>query len=72
MMNKLYAKAQNKMETYKGYVNNEEGAQALEWIALGTVVIAVMAAIATGVSGNASGLGQAIIGKLSQLISSIN
>ena len=33
-------------EKYLVYVRNERGAQALEWVALGLVVIAIMSAIA--------------------------
>ncbi|MEC2057632.1 hypothetical protein I6J18_12495 [Peribacillus psychrosaccharolyticus] len=52
------------------YVQNERGAQALEWVALGLVVLAIMGVIATGIQGDAS-LGKAIIGKLSEMISGL-
>lgn len=52
------------------YVQNERGAQALEWVALGLVVLAIMGVIATGIQGDTS-LGKAIIGKLSEMISGL-
>ena len=36
------------------FVKNERGAQALEWVALGLVVLAVMGAIVTGIGNNTS------------------
>jgi Flp pilus assembly pilin Flp len=55
---------------YNRYVKNETGAQALEWVALGLVVLAVMGAIASGISGNST-LGQTIMDKLGELIGNI-
>ncbi|MCM3576027.1 hypothetical protein M3172_22930 [Mesobacillus subterraneus] len=55
---------------YNRYVNNERGAQALEWVALGLVVLAVMGAIASGI-GKDTSLGQTIMSKLSELVSKI-
>jgi Flp pilus assembly pilin Flp len=55
---------------YNRYVKNETGAQALEWVALGLVVLAVMGAIASGI-GNNTALGETIMTKLGDLISNI-
>lgn len=53
---------------YNHYVNNQVGAQALEWVALGLVVLAIMGVIAAGIKGDTS-IGQAITSKLSSWIS---
>lgn len=64
----LLKKAWYKMNSvYSRYVNNERGAQALEWVALGLVVLAIMGVIAAGLKGDTS-LGQAIIKKLKDMI----
>lgn len=55
---------------YNRYVNNERGAQALEWVALGLVVLAVMGAIASGI-GDDTSLGKTIMSKLSELVGKI-
>lgn len=55
---------------YSRYVKNESGAQALEWVALGLVVLAVMGAIAAGIGDNTE-LGETIMKKLSDLIKNI-
>ena len=55
---------------YSRYVKNERGAQALEWVALGLVVLAIMGAIAAGI-GEDKSLGQAIIKKLADLVQKI-
>lgn len=55
---------------YNRYVNNERGAQALEWVALGLVVLAVMGAIASGIDGNTS-VGNKIMDTLSNLIGKV-
>lgn len=68
MLNKLMIKSK---ETMNQYVNNEEGAQALEWVALGLVVLAVMAAVATAVNGNGDGIASAIVDRIAQMISDI-
>jgi Flp pilus assembly pilin Flp len=60
MMKKLMAKMNEK---YLGYVRNEKGAQALEWVALGLVVIAM------GIQG--SSIGETIISKLEEMIQGI-
>ena len=51
-------------------MKNERGAQALEWVALGLVVLAVMGAIVTGIGNNTS-IGQTIIKKLEEMITSL-
>ncbi|MCF6411553.1 hypothetical protein [Pseudalkalibacillus salsuginis] len=65
MMRKMY---ENLTVTINKYVNNERGAQALEWVALGLVVLAVMAAVATAVQGNGSSIANAIVEKIAELI----
>lgn len=55
---------------YARYVKNERGAQALEWVALGLVVLAVMSAIAMGIKEDST-LGQAIMTKIGDLIKKI-
>lgn len=67
MLTKLWFKAN---EVYNRYVKNETGAQALEWVALGLVVLAVMGAITAGISDNTS-LGETIISKLEDMIEGI-
>lgn len=64
----LMKKAWYKMNSvYARYVNNERGAQALEWVALGLVVLAIMGVIAAGINGDTS-LGKSIINKLKEMI----
>lgn len=64
----MLKKTWNKMNSvYARYVNNERGAQALEWVALGLVVLAIMGVIAAGIEGDKS-LGQAIITRLKEMI----
>ncbi len=65
MMREMY---ENLTVTFNKYVNNERGAQALEWVALGLVVLAVMAAVATAVQGNGSSIANAIVEKIAELI----
>ncbi|MBU8881366.1 hypothetical protein BGM26_20820 [Bacillus sp. FJAT-29790] len=55
---------------YSRYVKNERGAQALEWVALGLVVLAVMGAIAAGIKDDET-VGNAVMKKLSDLIKNI-
>lgn len=59
----------NLNEKYLTYVKNERGAQALEWVALGLVVIAIMSAIAMGVG--SSDIGATIVSKLEEMIQGI-
>lgn len=64
----MFRKTWNRMNSvYARYVNNERGAQALEWVALGLVVLAIMGVIAAGINGDTS-LGKAIIDKLKGMI----
>lgn len=64
----MLKKSWNKMNSiYSRYVNNERGAQALEWVALGLVVLAIMGVIAAGLEGDTS-LGRTIITKLKEMI----
>jgi len=66
MMKRLVARMNEK---YFVYVRNEKGAQALEWVALGLVVIAIMSVIAMGIQG--SSIGETIISKLEEMIQGI-
>lgn len=59
----------NLNEKYFVHVKNERGAQALEWVALGLVVIAIMSAIAMGIQG--SSIGSTIVSKLEEMIKGI-
>ncbi|UOE92260.1 hypothetical protein [Alkalihalobacillus sp. LMS39] len=52
------------------YVKNERGAQAIEWIALGIVVIAVLGAIATAMTDDKI-IASAVKETLSNLIKSL-
>ncbi|AQS54492.1 hypothetical protein [Novibacillus thermophilus] len=52
-------------------VQNERGAQALEWIALGMLVLAIMGAIAATMEGDTQ-LGQAVKNSLSNMINSLS
>ncbi|MGP4082635.1 hypothetical protein ACTWQL_22415 [Pseudalkalibacillus sp. R45] len=67
-MMKMKKMVENMTAVVNKYVNNERGAQALEWVALGLVVLAVMAAVATAVDGNGSSIANAIVEKISELI----
>lgn len=49
------------------YLRNERGAQALEWIALGMLVLAIMGAIATFFEGDTS-LGRTVKNTLANMI----
>jgi len=70
-MNDMLKKTMEKMNgVYNRYVKNERGAQALEWVALGLVVLAVMGAIASGI-GDDTSLGKTIMSKLSELVGKI-
>jgi Flp pilus assembly pilin Flp len=68
IMMKMKQMVENMTAVVNKYVNNERGAQALEWVALGLVVLAVMAAVATAVDGNGSSIANAIVEKISELI----
>ncbi len=62
-MTNVYAKG-------KGLVNNERGSQTLEWVAIGGIILVLMAAITTVFQGDQS-VGQAIVNKLVELIGNI-
>ncbi|RZT13018.1 hypothetical protein [Fictibacillus sp. BK138] len=70
MFTKLYVKTVNAWENVTRKVQNERGAQALEWIALGMLVLAIMAAIATAFKGDTS-VGTAVKNQLIKLINGI-
>ncbi|WP_404453912.1 hypothetical protein LG329_04535 [Virgibacillus necropolis] len=54
------------------YVNNEKGAQALEWVALALVVLAVMGAIIGGLEGvSDASVGEAILNQITKLINKV-
>lgn len=54
----LYAKCEN-------MVNNERGAQTLEWVAIGAVVVTIAALLGNAFDGNSiKGIVDAILGKI--------
>lgn len=55
----------------KGYVENEKGVSTIEWVGLAAVIVALMFAVATAMSGQGSGLASTIVSKISTMISSI-
>ncbi|MGM7703771.1 hypothetical protein ACSVDE_18850 [Pseudalkalibacillus sp. Hm43] len=66
-MKKMYVKMTSALNKY---VKNERGAQALEWVALGLVVLAIMGAIASSLQGGgATDIANAIKEKIAQMIS---
>ncbi|ATF11090.1 hypothetical protein HPY28_13735 [Brevibacillus sp. HB1.2] len=65
MMLKWYAKGQ-------GALGNEKGAQAIEWIALAGVVIAVFGAVITYFNGNPALVGESIGDTLSNIIKKLD
>lgn len=67
MLKKMVSKVNG---VYSRYVKNERGAQALEWVALGLVVLAIMGVIAAGIEGDTS-IGKAIVDQLKNLIEGI-
>ncbi|WP_070120410.1 hypothetical protein [Bacillus marinisedimentorum] len=54
----------------KGVIDNEKGSQTLEWVAIGGIILVLMAAITTVFQGDSS-VGQAIVDKLTELIGNI-
>lgn len=68
MLTRLYASVKSRADHY---LNNEKGAQALEWIALGMLVLAIMGAIATTMEGDTQ-LGEAVKNSLSNMINSLS
>ncbi|MGG1898537.1 hypothetical protein [Brevibacillus formosus] len=65
MMQKLYVKVQ-------GALQNQKGAQAIEWIALAGVVIAVFGAVITYFKGNPDGVGKSIGETLGNIIGDLD
>ncbi|MCM3113222.1 hypothetical protein [Lederbergia lenta] len=68
MLTKYYVSIRSKWDHYVG--KNEKGAQALEWIALGMLVLAIMGAIAATMEGDTS-MGQAVKTQLAKMINSL-
>lgn len=69
MLTKFYATIKTKWDFY--VAKNEKGAQALEWIALGMLVLAIMGAIATTLQ-NDRAIGGAVRSTLVRLINSLS
>ncbi|WLR52591.1 hypothetical protein LC040_06775 [Bacillus tianshenii] len=67
-MLKLYVKATEKLQNFK---DDETGAQAVEWVALAGVVIAVMAGVSAAVEGN-SEIGNAVTSTLSKIVKGLS
>jgi hypothetical protein len=55
----------------KNSVANEKGVSTIEWVGLAAVIVALMFAVATAMSGQGAGLAGAIVGKISNMIASI-
>jgi len=55
----------------KSVVNNERGAQTVEWVAIAAVVLFLLVAVAGAMEGNGSGVAQAITGKINELIGKV-
>lgn len=68
MFSRLYISVKSRVDHY---LRNERGAQALEWIALGMLVLAIMGAIAATMEGDTQ-LGQAVKNALSNMINSLS
>lgn len=66
----LYVKVAEKV---KGTVSNERGAVSMEWIMMGLLAVAVIGVVITTLSGSNDdgGIGEAIMGKISEFISQI-
>jgi Flp pilus assembly pilin Flp len=59
------------MERFYGALNNQKGAQSIEWIALAAVVLAVLGAIATYFGNDETAVGKAVSGTLKDIIQHI-
>ncbi|HLU21212.1 MAG TPA: hypothetical protein VKZ77_01880 [Bacillaceae bacterium] len=68
MLTKMYVNIKMK---WNRYVGNERGAQALEWIALGMLVLAIMGAIAATMEGD-SQMGTAVKNQITKMINSLS
>ncbi|MCR2823702.1 hypothetical protein [Lederbergia panacisoli] len=68
MLTKFYVSIKCKWDQY---VKNEKGAQALEWIALGMLVLAIMGAIAATMKGDST-MGTAVKNQLVKMINSLS
>ena len=74
-MKKLVTAMMMKIQVYmqegKEVVKNERGAQTIEWVALAVVILFLMAAVASAMSGQGGSLAGAIVDKIKELIESI-
>lgn len=68
MLTKYYVAIKSKWDFYVG--KNERGAQALEWIALGMLVLAIMGGIATVLKDDDT-IANAVKNTLAKLINSL-
>ncbi|QFT87763.1 hypothetical protein FIU87_03775 [Bacillus sp. THAF10] len=68
MMQGLAAKAQGLMVQARNAVNNERGAQTIEWVALALVILFLMAAVSTAMKGNGGDIASSMVNKISELI----
>ena len=55
----------------KKVLQNEKGAQTVEWVALAAVVLFLLFAVATAVRGAEGGIGAAITSKIVELIGQV-
>lgn len=64
----MVTKVQNVMEEARNVLNNERGAQTIEWVALALVILFLMAAVATAMEGNGGNIAGEMVSKISELI----
>ncbi|WBL15383.1 hypothetical protein [Sutcliffiella sp. NC1] len=67
----MMVKMQGVFQEGKAVVKNERGAQTIEWVALAVVILFLMAAVATAMSGQGGNLAQSIVSKISELINKV-
>ncbi|WP_067724793.1 Flp family type IVb pilin [Oceanobacillus damuensis] len=66
-MNEVYVNMMNKVT---GMKKDETGSQTLEWIGIAAVIVILVGVISTSMAG-ATGIGDAVVTKFSDLIKSI-
>lgn len=67
----MVEKVQGVMEQAKSVVNNERGAQTIEWVALALVILFLMAAVASAMDGNGGNIASTMVSKISELINRV-
>ncbi|WP_087973453.1 hypothetical protein [Oceanobacillus rekensis] len=66
-MNEVYVNMMNKVA---GMKKDETGSQTLEWIGIAAVIVILVGVISTSMAG-ATGIGEAVVGKITELIGQI-